>query len=142
MKQFEEFLKEGIAKRVSPDKQRAEHLFLESKRKYNLLQDLMKNWGVDDDKANDYVEYCYNIMMFLIRAKMLEQGYSCSGQSAHEAEVTFAKRIGFNESEIQILDKLRYYRNGILYYGKRLDKEYALKIIGFTKKIYSKMLKE
>jgi len=36
-KSFEEFIKEGIAKRISPDKQRAEDLVLESERKYGVL---------------------------------------------------------------------------------------------------------
>ena len=136
VKSFEEFIKEGIVKRMSPDKQRAENLFLESERKYILLQKNIENMGIDENNANDYVEYCYNIVMFLIRAKMLEQGYTSSGQVAHEAEVAFVKNIGFNGSKIQFLDQLRYFRNGILYYGKRLDKEYAEKVIEFTKKTY------
>ena len=141
VRSFKEFITEGIVKKISPDKQRAENLFLESERKFSLLQKTIKNMGIDDDNANDYVEYCYNIMMFLIRAKMLEQGYAGSGQGAHEAEVAFARDIHFNESEIQFLDQLRYFRNGILYYGKRLDPEYANLIIEFTKKIYNRLKK-
>ncbi|MEK6900168.1 MAG: hypothetical protein AABX05_03520 [Nanoarchaeota archaeon] len=141
VRSFKEFITEGIVKKISPDKQRAENLFLESERKFSLLQKTIKNMGIDDDNANDYVEYCYNIMMFLIRAKMLEQGYAGSGQGAHEAEVAFARDIHFNESEIQFLDQLRYFRNGILYYGKRLDAEYANLIIEFTKKIYNRLKK-
>lgn len=53
--------------------------------------------GIDDDNANDYIEYCYNIIMFSIRAKMLEQGYTTSGQGAHEAEVAFSINLGFNK---------------------------------------------
>jgi len=139
IKSFEEFIKEGIVKKISPDKQRAENLFLESERKFGLLQKTIKNMGIDDNNANDYVEYCYNIIMFLIRAKMLEQGYTSSGQGAHEAEVAFARNTGFGESEIQLLDQLRYFRNGILYYGKRFDKEYAEQIIEFTEKIQNKL---
>jgi predicted outer membrane protein len=65
---------------------------------------------------------------------MLEEGYSSSGQGAHEAEVSYSRKLKFNESDIELLDKLRHFRNGILYYGKRFDKEYAEKIIEFTKK--------
>ncbi len=141
VRSFEEFIKEGIIKKISPDRQRAENLFLESERKFSLLQKTIKNMGIDDNNANDYVEYCYNIIMFLLRAKMLEQGYTGSGQGAHEAEVAFARNIDFSESEVQFLDQLRYFRNGILYYGKRFDKEYANQTIKFTKKIY-KFLKK
>jgi len=139
MKSFEEFINEGVAKRVSPDKQRTKNLILESERKYNVLKDMIENMGIDDIKANDYIEYCYNIIMFSLRAKMLERGYTSSGQGAHEAEIAFALTIGFTESEILLLDKLRYFRNGILYYGKRLDKEYAEKVIEFTKRMYTKL---
>ena len=142
VKPFEEFIKEGIVKKVSPDRQRAENLFLESERKFSLLQKTIKNMKIDDNSANDYVEYCYNILLFLIRAKMSEQGYTSSGQGAHEGEVAFARNIDFSESEVQTLDQLRYFRNGILYYGKRFDKEYAEQIIGFTKNIYKKLNKK
>ena len=142
VKSFEEFIKEGIVKKVSPDRQRAENLFLESERKFSLLQKTIKNMMIDDNNANDYVEYCYNILLFLIRAKMSEQGYTSSGQGAHEGEVAFARNIDFSESEVQTLDQLRYFRNGILYYGKRFDKEYAEQIIGFTKNIYKKLNKK
>ena len=142
VKSFEEFIRKGIVKTISIDKQRAKNLFLESQRKFKLLQKSIKKLGIDNDNSNDYVEYCYNILIFLIRAKMLEKGYSSSGIGAHEAEISFARKINFNESEIQLLDQLRFFRNGILYYGKRFDKEYALKIIEFTTKIYTKLKKE
>ena len=141
VKLFEEFIKEEIVKKVSPDNQRAENLFLESERKYHLLQKTIENTRIDNNNANDYVEYCYNIVMFLITAKMLKQGYTSSGQGAHEAEVAFARNLDFNESEVQLLDQLRYFRNGIIYYGKRFDKEYAEQIIRFTKKIYNNLKK-
>lgn len=135
VKRFEEYLEQGTAKRITPDLQRAEHLRKESDKKLMFLQKLIETFGVDDDNANEYIEYCYNILMFRIRARMLREGFSSSGIGAHEAELSFSRRLGLTEIEIQVLDKLRYFRNGILYYGKRFDKEYAEKIIAFTKKI-------
>jgi hypothetical protein len=141
IKSFEEFLKEGVIKKISIDKNRANNLYIESQRKIKLLQKRIDKLGVDDESANDYIEDCYNILIFLIRAKMLEEGYSSSGQGAHEAEVSYSRELGFNDSEIQLFDKLRYFRNGILYYGKRFDKEYANKIIEFTKKKFKALIK-
>ena len=77
--------------------------------------------------------------MFLIRARLYSEGYTSRGLGAHEAEVSFTRHMEFNEKEVQFLDQLRYFRNGILYYGKRLDKEYAEKVIEFTKKTYVKL---
>ncbi len=139
VKLFEEFLEEGIARKISPDIQRAEHLRKESKRKQVLLKKTILKLGIDEENANDYVEYCYNILMFLIRSNMFEQGYRTSGQGAHEAEVAFARNLDFTDQELELLDQLRYFRNGILYYGKQFDKEYAEKIIDFTKKICERL---
>ncbi len=139
IKEFEKYIEEGIVFKITPDVQRANNLVLESDRKYNFLLEIINKTGIDDDKANDYVESCYNILLFLIRSKMLMEGYNSSGQGAHEAEISFAKKIGISEKEAVFLDRLRYFRNGILYYGKRFDKEYAEKAIEFTKKIRDKL---
>jgi hypothetical protein len=137
MKTFEEYVEEGIVRKISPDPNRAKNLKLEAQRKYELLLVNSKKLGINDTNANDFVEYCYNIIMFLIRAKLFEEGYTSSGQGAHEAEVAYTQKIGFLEAQIRFLDELRYFRNGILYYGKRFDAEYAQKVIEFTKKIFS-----
>lgn len=139
VKNFEEFIEEGIVRRITPDKQRAQDLALEAVRKYALLKRMLKLMKVDDENANDYIESCYNIIMLLIRKSMLNEGYSSSGQGAHEAEVAFCRIMDLNESQIILLDQLRYFRNGILYYGKRFDAEYANKIIGFTNQIFRKL---
>lgn len=54
----------------------------------------------------------------------------------HEAEVAYLRVIEFDEKDVQFADQMRYFRNGMLYYGTLLDKEYAEKIIEFTKRIY------
>ena len=135
LKTFEEYIEDNIVKEITPDFQRAESLIEESDKKYSFLQKMINSIGVEDDYANEYIEYCYNILMFLIRAEMLKEGFSSSGKGAHEAEVSFTKQLGFSDNDIQVLDKLRYYRNGILYYGKQFDKEYAIQIIEFTKRV-------
>ena len=139
VKSFEEFIEDGTIKKITADRERAKSLVSEAERKFTSLQEISKKMGISNDNANDYIEYCYNIVMFLIRAAMFESGYTSSGQGAHEAEVAFTRMLRFSEAEIQFLDQLRYFRNGILYYGKRFDKEYAEKVIDFTKKIYKRL---
>lgn len=77
--------------------------------------------------------------MILIRAVMLSEGYISSGKGAHEAEVCYAKKKGLSDKELALLDQLRYFRNGILYYGKSFDAEYAHSIIAFTHNVYEKL---
>src|SRR3989344_4714569 len=139
MMQFEDYLHEEIVKVVKKDQQRAYSLISEAERKLSSLNERIKKIGVRDDNANDYVEQCYDILLFLIRDKLFIEGYSCTGQGAHEAEISYMIKLGFDEKEIKFTDKLRYFRNGILYYGKLLDREYAEKVITFTKKNYLKL---
>ena len=139
LKAFEYFLEEGIVREISSDKERSKSLIIESERKMNSLKEQIEKIGVKNENSNDYVEYCYNIMMNLIRSRMLLQGYTASGHGAHEAEVAYLRRLGFTEKDIQFADQIRFFRNGILYYGTILEKEYAEKVIEFTKKTYSKL---
>jgi len=135
IKPFEEFIKEGTARKIPINKERAKSLLSESERKLNSLNKNLEKVGIDDENANDYVEYCYDILLFIIRARMYEQGYTSSGKGAHEAEVSFTRKMDCTEKDIQFLDELRYFRNGILYYGKRFDEEYARKVVKFMKRL-------
>lgn len=49
------------------------------------------------------------------------------------------RNLNFNEEEISFMNSLRYYRNGIKYYGRVFDKEYALKVYDFLIKMYPKI---
>ena len=139
LKNFEEYIKEGIVKKVKPDSERAKSLIKTAERKMNSLNENIQKVGIKDENANDYLEYCYDTLMILIRAKMLLKGYNSSGFKAHEAEVSYMRILGFKENDIQFADKMRFFRNGILYYGTALDKEYAEKVVLFTKENYHKL---
>jgi len=74
--------------------------------------------------------------MELIRAKMFADGFSTTGKGAHEAEVSYLAKIGFKTNDVEFANELRYFRNGIMYYGKKFDKIYATKVMKFLKIIY------
>lgn len=140
IRNFQNFIKDKIVKVQKPDKSRAEFLAKEAENSYSFLIEKIEKIGISKNNANDYVKSGYDILMELIRAKMLLGGYNATGQGAHEAEVSYLRALGFNENEVQFLDQLRYFRNGILYYGTILDEEYANKVIEFTKRIYKKLI--
>jgi hypothetical protein len=142
LKTFKEYLAEGIAKSIRPDHQRAKSLCQESERKMRSLQENLKKVGISVDNANDYVEYCYDTLMLLIRAKLYQEGFTTGGHGAHEAEVAYLRTLGTEEKDIRYLDQLRYFRNGILYYGKTLDPEYAEQVIDFTKNMHPLLLRQ
>jgi len=86
------------------------------------------------------VKNAYDIIMEIIRAKMLMRGFNASGKGAHEAEVSYLGTLKFKESQIRLLNQLRYFRNGILYYGKKFDKEYGKEVINLLESISKKLL--
>jgi len=142
IKKFDEFIRGNIVKKQSIDRSRAEFLMRESENSYNNLLEMIKKIELQDNNANMFIKSCYDILMELIRARMLLKGYNASGFGAHDAEVSYLRVLGFDEKDVQFADQLRFFRNGMLYYGTQLDKAYAEKIIEFTKKIYPKLKKE
>jgi len=130
---FEEFIKSGIIKKHSPDYSRAAFLVEETKinRKFLL--------GVEINvvSANSVVKLAYDIIMGFLRAKMLQNGYHAVGNGAHKAEVLYLKKIGISDADIRFADQLRRFRNGMLYYGRMMDMEYAKKVVEFMERICS-----
>jgi len=139
IRKFDEFIRENIVKKQSIDKSRAEFLIKESENSYKNLSDMIEKITLTDTNANTFVKSGYDMLMELIRAKMLLEGYNASGFGAHEAEVSFMRALGFDEKDVQFADQMRYFRNGILYYGTSLDAEYAQKVIEFINKICPKL---
>lgn len=139
MKLFEEFVKDGIIRKIAVNKERAKSLIEESDRKMISLKERLSKIGIKKENANDYIEYCYDIIMHLVRAKLYFNGFYASGIGAHEAEVSYLKVLKFSEKEVRFTDQMRYFRNGILYYGTCLDSEYAEKVVEFTKEMYYKL---
>ncbi len=134
VKDFEEFLSNGKVKKQFPDIPRSKSLVEESEESYEILSQFIKTTGINNKNANHIIKNAYDILMALIRARMLLKGFNSSGQGAHEAEVAFLRELDVNENDIEFADKLRYFRNGILYYGKKFDAEYAQKVISFVEK--------
>ncbi len=139
IKRFDEFIKENIVKKQRIDRARADFLIKESENSYRNLLEMIQKIKLKDMNANAFVKSCYDILMELIRAKMLLQGYNASGFGAHEAEVSYLRVLGFTENDVQFADQIRFFRNGMLYYGTQLDRTYAEKVIEFTKMIYPKL---
>ena len=139
IRSFDEFVKENIVKKQGTDMPRADFLIKESANSYLNLLEMIGKIKLNDNNANMFVKSCYDILMELIRAKMLLEGYNASGFGAHEAEVSYMRVLGFTENDVQFADQIRFFRNGMLYYGTQLDRTYAEKVIEFTKRLYPKL---
>lgn len=139
LKNFDEFLKQGIVSARTPDRARARSLAEESEKRKRFLTQMLDKIGLSDENANYFIENSYDLLIELIRAKLLTDGFSSSGTGSHEAEVSYLARLSFAEKDIRFMNELRYHRNGILYYGKDFDAEYAKKVIEFLENIYPKL---
>ncbi|MBU2638408.1 MAG: hypothetical protein KJ955_05520 [Nanoarchaeota archaeon] len=138
---FEEYVREGIIRKCSINKSRAMFLISESQKSLIGLNERMEAIGINENNANSIIKDCYDIIMEMIRARLLLTGYCSAGQFAHEAEVSYLKKEGFSETEVSFLNDLRYFRNSITYYGKILNTEYAKQVVEFTRKMYPKLKK-
>ena len=138
LKRFEEFLKEGVAQKRAPDRQRAASLREDAEKRRSFLKKIQEKVGLSDDDANYYIEMAYDVLIGLIRARLLADGFSSSGAGAHEAEVAYLLNLSFPEAAVRQMDNLRYFRNGILYYGTRFNAEYAQKVLLFLERTYPK----
>jgi uncharacterized protein (UPF0332 family) len=136
LKPFNDFIKDGIVRKQLPDKERAKFLIGEAENSYNSLLDMVKKVGINNINANTFVKNAYDPMMELVRAILLIKGFNSSGSYAHEAEVAYLKELDFSEADVQFANQLRYFRNGVMYYGTILKADYANKVITFVKKIY------
>ena len=142
MLNFEEYIEKGIVKKQRPDISRANFLIEEADKSFLGLIQRVEKIGINEFNASSLVKDSHDIILELIRAKMLLKGFNASGFSAHEAEVAYMKELGFSKIEIEFMNEVRFLRNGVLYYGKVIDKEYAEKVIEFTKRSYEKLRDE
>ena len=139
VRDFESFIRDGIVTKRSPDVARSKSLVMESECSYRFLIGVVEKMGTEDENANNIIKSAYDIVMELIRARMLLAGFDASGQGAHEAEVSYMRKLDFSEGDVRFADQLRYFRNGMTYYGKMLDREYAEKVLNFLEKVRSRL---
>ena len=140
-KKFEEYIRIGIVRKVSPDMSRANFLIKETNTTLEGLKEIVEKIGINQRNANSIIKDCYDIIIELVRAKMLKEGYNASGLGAHEAEVAFLSKIGFNDNNVAFVNEIRYFRNSVTYYGKILSEDYAKKVFVFMNKITPKLYK-
>lgn len=138
---FEEFLKMGVIVKRTPELSRSSFLIKEAERKNKSLNWTISKIGITELNAHEIIEYGYDILIYLLRAKLCKDGFNSSGEGSHEAEVSYMRNLGFSENEVNFMNQLRYFRNGIKYYGTSLDKTYAHKVKIFLDNIYPRLLK-
>ena len=103
-KEFDYYLGKGVIRKITPDKSRAEFLLKESEVSLEGLMERVDIIGINEKNANSIIKDCYDIIMEMLRASLLLEGYFSSGSYSHEAEVSYLQKLGFPESEIFFLN--------------------------------------
>lgn len=134
LKMFEEFIEKRIVKKKSPDVERASSLIKEVGEKLEFFTKILKSIPFNEVKPNFVVDNVYDILIELLRARLLRDGYNAG--NSHEAEVSYMRNLGFTNEEVAFMNQLRYYRNGIKYYGKIYTLEYSQKVKEFLDNVY------
>lgn len=105
--------------RISRDKERGKSLLVMSKERLEIIKLIPK------DKTYKIIEDYYEIIKELLTAVMYIEGYKTL---SHKNLINYFKdkHKDLDEIEIQLVDLLRKHRNGIVYYGKKINKEFLI----------------
>lgn len=121
--------------RINKDKERARDLFVMANER---LKDILP--ALPRDKPYKIMEEYYEIILELLTALMYADGFkTLSHISANEYCAKNYKCLAENES--RIIDALRKFRHGIVYYGKKISGDYLINNENSIKTIVNKLSK-
>lgn len=112
--------------RTSPDMERAKSLIETADERIKLIKE------VNERNSNFVFEDYYTSLLELLQALVLQQGYKI----ANHVCLGYYLRDVLKKDDLFILfDDVRYKRNSLTYYGKRMDFETAKQAIEKCKKL-------
>jgi len=120
--------------RISKDKERAKDLFEMAKERLELLELIPK------DKAFKIIEEYYEIIKELLTAIMYLDGYKTLSH-IKLIEYFSSNYKELNEKELKLIDTLRKFRIGIVYYGRKISQDFLINNENEIKKIVKTLLK-
>lgn len=134
MKEFPYFVKINAVKRQSPDIHLAKATAIESRDRMQMAKSI---FGVQ--KSKYVLENAYEAVRELIDSILFLEGYK---SYSHEASVAYLSQLGFSESQINHVDRLRRKRNGIKYYGEDATSEEAENALKTAEETIKKLLEK
>ena len=111
---WEECVENNTALEVTPDIGRARSLVETAKERVNIIKEL------NEKNCNFVFEYHYTSLLELLQALVILKGFKVLNHVC----LGFYLRDVLKREELYIIyDDLRYKRNTLIYYGKRMDFE-------------------
>ncbi len=105
--------------RISIDRERAKDLFVMAKERLDMISLLPK------DRTYKIIEEYYEIIKELLTAVMYLDGYKTLSY-VKLAEYFSSHYPTLDAKEFALVDTLRKFRNGIVYYGKRISQDFMI----------------
>jgi len=126
---WNECLESNSSIKITPDIQRAKSLLETSFERIKFI-----NKDLNENTANFMFEDYYTSILEMLEAIVLLNGYKVFNHVC----LGFYLRDVLNRKELyMIFDDLRFKRNSLVYYGKRMGFEFANKAINDSKKLIS-----
>lgn len=130
--------RKGLIKRARIDKELIRSLI----EMADIKESAVKDAKIDENNVPAYVSMAYDSLREVLEALCISKGYKVLSHICLE-ELLKSIIDDFNYTEF---DRMRYVRNGINYYGTKIDfaqgKELIEKIFALKKKVLAKHLKE
>jgi len=120
--------------RISKDKDRANDLFEMAKERLELIKLIPK------DKTFKIIEEYYEIIKELLTAVMYIDGYKTLSH-IKLIEYFSSNYRELDEKELKLVDMLRKYRIGVVYYGRKISHEFIVNKENDIKKIVRTLIK-
>jgi hypothetical protein len=133
---FEDYLKEGLVRKVTPDKQLAKSLVKVAILRIKNLE----STSITEDNSFSFIENCYEAIREMTDALMALKGFK---SYSHEASIEFLKKfysIQLTMSNVYKIDRYRKIRNDIKYRGLLTSKNEAENVFKNTKIILKLLL--
>lgn len=121
---------EESAVKITPDYERAKSLIETSKERISLIKEINRQ------NANFVFEDYYNSILKLLQALTLKNGYKVIN---HICLGFYLRDFLRREDLFVVFDDLRYKRNSLTYYGKKMDFEVAKETILKCKNLFNEL---
>ena len=131
MRPFSFYVASGAVKKQTPDKNTAQAVTRDSAERLALAHSIRGT-----QKAKYVLENAYEAIRELIDALLASNGYK---SYSHEASVAYLHELGFSETEIYAVDRLRKKRNDIKYAGKDAEPAEADEALATAEKVMKKL---
>jgi hypothetical protein len=120
--------------KISQDKERAESLLEMSKERAEIIKVLPR------DKSYKIIEDYYEIIKELLTAVMYIDGFKTLSH-VKLIEYFSSKYNELEDFQIKIINTLRKHRHGIVYYGKKISRDFLVNNESEIKKIINILIK-